>query len=353
MKRMLVLLLAVGAMAAQSSAGVITVDCSGGADFTDLREAILAGSADDTLLVSPCTYVVHPGYPPYIPGWPVELTETTPTIIGVGGADVTIVEGDGTTSAFVIPASASYGRAHIHGVTFRNVADFIDREDYDVGCYFDFTDNVVEQCASGLNASSSAGVIARNIIRNNGGIGIYVYHNSGLIEDNEVCYNDRGISGPCCESPTIRGNHVHHNTLFGVAITFDGQVLDNVIEHNGTQGVRLFGYGTVEGNIIRNNNVGVYLYDGCSVSLHWNDIYDNYARNFAGIDLMSDCTLDATMNWWGTTDPEEIAAGILDRNEDPAIGVLVEFDPWCEEPGCEEPNPVQPTSWGNIKALYR
>jgi len=43
-------------LAAPSSAAVITVDCSGGADYTSIAEAIAAAGTQDTILVAPCVY---------------------------------------------------------------------------------------------------------------------------------------------------------------------------------------------------------------------------------------------------------------------------------------------------------
>ena len=62
---------------------------------------------------------------------------------------------------------------------------------------------------------------------------------------------------------------------------------------------------------------------------------------------------DATTTWWGTTDPEEIAASIWDCVDDPAnIAGCVVFDPWSEEPGCGY-SAAESASWGSIKAMYR
>ena len=61
---------------------------------------------------------------------------------------------------------------------------------------------------------------------------------------------------------------------------------------------------------------------------------------------------DATMNWWGTTDPDLIAEHIWDCNDDPGLGVCILFDPFCKNPNCE-PTLVEPVTWGAIKLLYR
>ncbi|MFO7608961.1 MAG: right-handed parallel beta-helix repeat-containing protein [Candidatus Krumholzibacteriia bacterium] len=59
-------------------------------------------------------------------------------------------------------------------------------------------------------------------------------------------------------------------------------------------------------------------------------------------------TIDATGNWWGTTDPAEIAAGILDLDDDPALDYRIVFEPFLGGPV-----PVRNRSLGGVKALFR
>lgn len=344
--------LATGVLAAillsgSAAARTITVNCNGGAEFTDLRAAILAGTVDDMILVFPCTYTVGPG-------WPVALHADSPMIVGMeGSTDVTIIEGDGTRSAFIVHDGVN-ARMRMERLTFRNLASVIRRESGSGGTLY-FRHNVVQDCGAGLDATSVTGgsSVVGNLITGNGGPGILVYHNSGLIRDNEVCYNTAGIIGTCCETPTIRNNHVHHNAGTGVNLVLGGTLEENTIEDNGGIGVELW-FGTVEFNVIRGNNVGVALWYCGSADFYCNDIYDNVLHDFEVLPDVGSCTVDVTMNWWGTADPDQIAAGIWDCEDDPLLGGCVEFDPWAPGPCCE-PTGVDPVadSWGTIKAMYR
>jgi len=68
--------------------------------------------------------------------------------------------------------------------------------------------------------------------------------------------------------------------------------------------------------------------------VHSNNFLDD---NDYAIFFHTDATdLDATNNYWGTTDPAEIAARIHDANDDGAIPGTVTFDPFATSPFGEE-----------------
>lgn len=57
---------------------------------------------------------------------------------------------------------------------------------------------------------------------------------------------------------------------------------------------------------------------------------------------------DLAHNWWGTDDPEQIAASILDHADDPEILLEVTFSPFLDEPTATEAR-----SLSDIKAMFR
>jgi len=341
--------LALAAFTVSACAGTITVDCSGGADFTDLPQAVAAAAVDDTLLVAPCIYEVES------PDWPIVTGEWTPTIIGIQGPEVTVLQGDGSLSAFQMAQGVYNARTRLIGLTFRNLDSPISKPDPDSGGYLKLIGNIVEDCASGLDASGagSSSIVTGNVIRNCGGTGLRVYHNNGLIEDNEICYCGWGIGQVCCEVPEIRHNHIHHNTSGGINTSFSCNIHHNVIEHNGGPGIDCYMSGIVEHNTIRFNDVGLYQHTHPLVGLHYNDICENIIYNYEASQFTARAyDFDATMNWWGTTDPLQISVGIHDCHDDPGINCCVVFDPWCTSPGCES-TPAEFSTWGRIKAIYR
>jgi hypothetical protein len=338
-----------------ASARVFTVDPLGGGDYLTLPQAWGPAGPADTIMMMPGTHLVGLNQP----GWPLTLDAGSPTVIGQAGAEQTILLGDGLLVAFKVPAGTGDAHISFQGLTFRSLGELFRRMDpwsAPGGGYLTFTDNVVEDCRSSyaLDASSCSptSVVARNVIRNNTGGGIFVYHNSGHFQDNEICFNAWGIRGACCENPIIQGNHIHHNLGLGIqTAVYVYTVLDNLIEYNGSEGIELGLASQIEGNVIRYNSVGVETYS-TTAEFHRNDIYGNTVFNVQILGSRGrPWTWDCTMNWWGTTDPDAIAAGIWDCH-DGSVGGCVVFDPWCEFPGCQV-SAVAPATWSSIKAMYR
>jgi len=338
--------------------GVITVDPSGSGDYLTLPEAWGPAAATDTILMMAGTHLVGHGQA----GWPLTLDSDSPTVVGPEPPGEAVLLGDRATRAFCIPEDTDNARMRFHHLTFRDIGDVLSRADPSGGDggRLIFTDNIVEGCGAtsfgdrALDASHCGqnSVVARNVFRSNPGTALYLWFNSGLIEDNEVCYNTLGIIAVPDGWPTIERNHVHHNTGLGIGTSFDDRVMDNLIEYNG-HGLSVYYCGFFTGNVIRYNTLGVRV--GYPEALfQGNDIYGNITYNMQVRDFItgSAWTWDCTMNWWGTTDPAAIAASIWDRNDNPELSVIVEFDPWCVAEGCE-PTSVQESSWGAIKALFR
>jgi hypothetical protein len=271
-----------------------------------------------TLCIAPGVYELDPS-----DGWPVTLPgDYTPAIVGWDGAEATVLIGDGVMDAFVLESNAM-GR--FQGLTFRSFRVPVSGS---ITASLEFTDSVVEYCTHGLNVEQNAAVISGNTARYNDVVGIgYIYYAS------------------------VVGNHVHHNSGCGIAASFGGSIEYNLVEENGGTGISVYGAGQrVEHNVVRGNAVGVAVGEAVSTTINYNDLYSN--EEYELTTWLGGDSVDATSNWWGTTDPEVIAARIYDCHDDPLL-MCVLFDPWCDEPGCNGGTPVECTTWGSIKALYR
>jgi len=77
---------------------------------------------------------------------------------------------------------------------------------------------------------------------------------------------------------------------------------------------------------------------------------ENYAVEIHGCNGPDGTTLDMTENWWGTTDPDSIAAWIYDGHDQqwPHLECYVDFEPFLDGPV-----PADETSLGGLKARYR
>ena len=82
---------------------------------------------------------------------------------------------------------------------------------------------------------------------------------------------------------------------------------------------------TVENNTIENNAVGL------ATSARLSAIYNNIEGNNQSVYLTSSNNLNATNNWWGTTNTQTISQSIHDFNDDSTLG-KVEFVPFLTEP---------------------
>jgi len=127
---------------------------------------------------------------------------------------------------------------------------------------------------------------------------------------------------------------IEGNTILpgpGFAVWVGGgtvEIMDNVL-HNGADGtVVLFGSSDT---VARNN----HILSGSGPSVH---------LQFYGA---TGYTVDFRNNWWGTTDSTQIAEWILDANDEPGRGEVVDF--W---PVLDAPVPVEPVSIGSLKSKF-
>lgn len=57
---------------------------------------------------------------------------------------------------------------------------------------------------------------------------------------------------------------------------------------------------------------------------------------------------DFTLNYWGTTDVDEISLWIIDGHDNPNVGVFIVFEPMADSPVRTETR-----SWSAVKDLFR
>jgi len=105
---------------------------------------------------------------------------------------------------------------------------------------------------------------------------------------------------------------------------------------------------TGTGNIIQCN--GDYTIDAsnCAASFHGNHILKSRLGTvFFNFYNVPHEVMDLTNNWWGTSDPDSIAAWIRDGVDDPQFPI-VQYDPFALQPVGEEKKSVS-----DLKSMFR
>jgi hypothetical protein len=187
-----------------------------------------------------------------------------------------------------------------------------------------------------------------------GGGGAAIYNNTvsggtvGInggddIRDNTVSGSKFGISGSGVS--TISDNIILD---CHVGITSGLIIERNLIKGNGEgDGISTEGFVLIRNNTITNNQNGISIRSsGFGVTIpHIVNITNNniYGNGEYNIYLKSSYNVNATYNWWGTTDTATINQKICDYNDDFNLG-KVNYTPFLTEPNTQAmPDPNAPT----------
>jgi parallel beta-helix repeat protein len=182
----------------------------------------------------------------------------------------------------------------------------------------------------GGSISSGFPVISNNRI-NGGDVGIGC-NGYASISDNSISgctsgiqlYSKQVFSGSSHAYPIVERNLITHNTRginIALASRFDAGTVTP----------------TILNNTISNNSVGIYLYQSnfdTSPTITYNNIHDNSDYNIQLAEYTEN-DVNATYNWWGTTDTQAINQTIFDFKNDFNLGT-VNFIPFLSEPNPEE-----------------
>jgi hypothetical protein len=184
--------------------------------------------------------------------------------------------------------------------------------------------NTITNCLTGIRVAGKSTIENNRVTNNNQGIRVgeiifsgFNYYDWGsgdsIIRNNVIADNSVGIgSTNAGGSATIERNLIFKNT-YGISVASQVLLLNNTIT-NSSQGIRIKATAaTINFNNIQNN--GQYT------------IYLDTTTN----------NIDATYNWWGTTDPQAISQKIYDYNDDFNLGTVT-FSPFLTTE-----NPAAPT----------
>ena len=193
--------------------------------------------------------------------------------------------------------------------------------------------------------SCTYALLQQNAIYRNGGIGVNLSSYCSALR-NIVAYNlGGGINASSGGDSAIQHNKVAHNSnqgatggivgYYGVDIAYNSLVFNS--SETGSVAASMgycasgsgygggFTYNTVvgqTGNGVTDNTGGVF-FDSYTIGcpFHHNNLYGNHGYEFYNYNAQSEGTLDAQMNWWGTTDDSVINSEIYDFFDDGSLAV--------------------------------
>ena len=148
-------------------------------------------------------------------------------------------------------------------------------------------------------------------------------------------------TSPATITDNIISNCSSHDSNCGITGTSGNYTITrNIIEHNSI-GIQLSSAnGFVTNNTIINNSIGINIIEPPkqTIKITYNNIYSNNISNFylgtTENNSPSSFNINATNNWWGTTNEQTINQSIFDFKNDPKLG-NVTFIPFLEQPNPE------------------
>jgi len=120
------------------------------------------------------------------------------------------------------------------------------------------------------------------------------------------------------------------NCDIGIVIDSPQDIIisENVYMGNQTAILITQGNPNISNNDFIKNTDCIHVEGPCAPTAHQNNFIDT--GQWAWWNATRD-SVDATQNWWGTTDPDSIAALIYDQEDDSLLG-LVQFEPFLTNP---------------------
>jgi hypothetical protein len=180
------------------------------------------------------------------------------------------------------------------------------------------------------NTYSGNPLISHNFIKCTGNYGVYASNNA-FISDNNITGCSIGVY--VTGNSIVTRNLVTSNT-YGVRVSASSAKIENNVIANNNYGIS--GGGTIRNNTFGNNALGVDV--SLAANITQNNIISSSQNNIR-MSLSSTNNVDATYNWWGTTDMQTINQTIQDFKTNSSIG-KVNFVPFLNEINTQAP-PMQ------------
>jgi len=254
----------------------------------------------------------------------------------------------------------------------------------DANCVIKFAE--IKYADFGIYCTDASPSIGENTISNNN-YGIYYNGGSSIISSNTISGNSYCGIGIFDYSslPLVSNNVISNNGSYGVYTTALAMIYNNAISSNNTgiysignhtvsknailnnvYGIRCLWYMTASRNTILNNDYGIYFSGGGGISITSNTISYNGKGIYVGdstyppsitannidnstgtynIENQAANDINATGNWWGTTDTGVIDSRIFDYYDDFNYGKVLYTPIATSEINIVSPNTAPALSW--------
>ncbi len=350
------------------------VEQDGTGQFLSIQPAVDVAAAGDTILIGPGNY--NQAQSIYIPSWnattDVFVEVTVPGLVFVGtNPDEVFVGPDSYYPTYFGPIGMFEDEQfaepwYVENITFRNCYTGL----YALGAVAVTNCHFIHNMGHGVFSSRGRCAVSGSYFEDNKtGVRAHQCMELQILDSTIVrshCYLagsvDLRLAGSCFQGSvlTFYGSSGRITECTGtnsqIEITVGG--IASVISCNFAMPgyaalvVTDMGSATVDSSIFTSDLYPVTLYGGAQLTAQNSHFLNSSGPGNRLVNCESYATgwttIDLKNNYWGTNDSAEIAAGIWDNNDDPALKVIVEFEPFASGPV-----PGEKRSWGDVKAMFR
>ena len=196
------------------------------------------------------------------------------------------------------------------------------------------SENTISGGLSGIKLSNLLGsvTVERNVVRDNDdGISVEADINLTIVGNFIHNNNDNGLKDYLGKANMVIRNNTITNNSHGITDPGPALIERNVIADNSV-GLDLASQATVQNNTIINNDVAIRLKSCPSAKINYNNIENYGEKSIYLINTLGN--VDATNNWWGTTNTQTINLTIHDYKYDLDLS-KVNFAPFLTEQNTE------------------
>jgi len=213
------------------------------------------------------------------------------------------------------PAIEVRGDSVISNNTITGQLDYVGI-DIESGTFY-ISGNIITDAGTAINAAGGATIEGNLLIGNDQGI--VLSKSNVIIRDNIITGGKKGIVGISGGTDLIEKNLITNHSIYGIYINMPA---------------------VIQNNTIANNTARIHAHTSM-MTINYNNILNNSENS---IYLSNSVHVNATYNWWGTTDTQAINFTIRDYKYDFDLGTVT-FVPFLTEPNPEAmPIPEFP-SW--------